>query len=112
MSLQLGMQILVATRDAVTRKTVVNCFRKSKISSESLKAAEDDDPFKELEEEIENLRSIQPDLVSEKKDAASFGDVDVEVLAVQPLTFDPTSITKMQSKLKMYLCIAPTETTF
>ena len=51
---------------------------KSLKSSESQKAAlaEDDDPFKELEEEIENLRSIQPDLLSENLDAASFTNMD------------------------------------
>ena len=51
------MQILVAAWDAVTTKTVVNCFQKSKMSSENKKAsiAENDHPFKELEEEIENL---------------------------------------------------------
>ena len=66
-------------------KTVVNCFRKSKILSESQKAliAEDDDPFKELEEEIENLISIQPDIVSENVDAVTFTHVDAEVLVVQ-----------------------------
>ena len=47
--------------------------------------AEDYDFFKELEEQIENLRSIQPDLVSENMDAASFTDVDAEVLPAQPL---------------------------
>ena len=44
------MQILVAPWDAVTTKTVLNCFQKSKISGETQKAAigEDDDPFKEV----------------------------------------------------------------
>ena len=81
----LGMQILVATWDAATTKTVVICFRKSKISSECQRSAiaEDNDPFTELEEEIKNLRSIQPDLVPENMDAASFTDVDAEVLVVQ-----------------------------
>ena len=82
--------MLVAAWDAVTTETVLSCFRKSKILSESHKAtiAEDDDPFKELEEEIESLRSIQPDLVSENMDQASFTDVDAEVLAVQLPTSD------------------------
>ena len=70
----------------MTTKTVVNCFRKSKISSESQNAAitEDDNPFKELEEEIQNLRSVQSDLVLDTIDASSFTDVDAEVTAVQP----------------------------
>ena len=56
------------------------------MSRESQKAviAEDNHPFKEMEEEIENIRSIQPDLVSESMDAASFNHVDAEVLTVHP----------------------------
>ena len=51
---------------------------KSLKSSKRQKAAlaEDDDPFKELEEGIENLQSIQPDLLSENLDAASFTNMD------------------------------------
>ena len=66
---------------SVTTKTVMNGFRKSNISSESQKAAiaEEDDTFKELDEETDNLCSIQPGLVSENMDAASFTDVDPEV---------------------------------
>ena len=50
--------MLVVAWDAVTTKTVVNCFRKTKISSESQKAAiaEVNDSFKELEREIESLQ--------------------------------------------------------
>ena len=85
-SLIQGMQMLVSAWDSVTTKTVVNCFRKFKISSESQNAAitEYDNPFKELEEEIENLRSVQPDLVLATIDASSFTDVDAEIAAVQP----------------------------
>ena len=81
----LGMQMLVAAWDAVTTKTLVNCFRKSKISSKSQKTVitEDDDLFKELEEEIEFIHSVQPDLVSKNMDEASFTDFDAEFLAIQ-----------------------------
>ena len=43
--------MLVAAWDGVTTKTVLNCFRKSKISSDGQKAAivEENDPFKESE---------------------------------------------------------------
>lgn len=89
------MQMLVASWDAVWTKTVLNCFRKSKILSESQKAAkaEEDYPFKE--EEIENQRLVQPDLVSGNMDAASFTDGDAENLAVQP----PPSDTEIVAKL-------------
>ena len=68
------MQILVAAWDAVTTKMVLNCFQKSKVSSENQKVVivEDDDPFKELEEEIENLHSIELDLVSENMEQLPF----------------------------------------
>ena len=93
----LGMQMFVAAWDVVTAKAVVNCFWKSKISIERQKAAiaEDENPFKELEKETENLRSIQPDLVSENIDAASVTDVDVEVLAVQSLPPDTEIVAEM-----------------
>ena len=45
-----GMQMLVSTWDALTTETIVNCFRKAGISTESQEAAvaEEDNPFKEL----------------------------------------------------------------
>ena len=89
--------MLAAAWDAVRTKTVVNCFRKSEISRESQKAAisEDDHSFKELEEEIENLSSFQPDLVSENMDAVSFSGVDPEVLAVQLPHSDAEIVVKL-----------------
>ena len=97
MSLLLEMQLLVVAWDAVTTIIVVNCFQKSKISSESQKAAipEVNDSFKELEEEIENLHSIQPGLVSENMDAASFAELDAQVLAVQPSLSDAEIVVEL-----------------
>ena len=37
-----------------------------------------------MEEEIENFRSVQPDLVLAAIDASFFTDVDAEIAAVQP----------------------------
>ena len=102
--------------------TVVNFSQKSKVSNKSQKAtiAEDNVPFKELEEEIENLRLIQLDLFSESTDKASFSDVDAEVLAVQPPPSDAEiGVELLQTEdvnnynekaFEMNLCIAPTET--
>ena len=68
------------------RKTIVNCFRKSGISTHSQETAivEDDDPFWELQDEIDELRSVEPNLIEEDFDATTFADVDAEVIAVQP----------------------------
>ena len=47
-------------------------------------AAEDDDPFRELQDEIDDLSSLQPNLFKEEFDATTFAEVDSEVIAVQP----------------------------
>ena len=80
------MQMLVSAWDALSTQTVVNCLRTSGISTESQETAiaEDDDPFRELEDEIDDLRSVQRDLTEEDFDATTFADVDAEVIAVQP----------------------------
>ena len=75
-------------------KTTVNCFRKSKISSESQRfaIAEDNEFLKELEKEID---SIQSDLVSENMDTVSFKNVGAEVLAVQPPASDTETVAEL-----------------
>ena len=64
----------------------MNCFRKAGISAENHDEAiaEEDDPFKDLQIEIDALRTVQPDLIPEDFNAASLVDVDAEVSAVQP----------------------------
>ena len=65
--------------------------------SESQKATrtEEDDLFKKLEEEINNLRSIQPNLVSDNMNEASFAEVDAEVLAVQLPPFEAKTVAEL-----------------
>ena len=66
-------------------ETIVNCIRKAGISAENQDAAiaEEDDPFKDLQDEIDALRTVQPDHIPEDINAASLVDVDAEVSAVQ-----------------------------
>ena len=81
-SLLPGMQMLVSAWDALSTQTIVNCFRKSGISTESQETAiaEDDDPFR-VPFRIDDLSSVQLDLIEEDFDATTFADVDVEVIA-------------------------------
>ena len=81
-----GMQMLVSAWNSVSIETIVNCFRKAGISPANQEAAiaEEDDPFKDLQDEIDVLRNVQPDLVPEDVNASSLIDVDSEVSAVQP----------------------------
>ena len=89
-SLLQGMQMLISAWDALSTQTIDNCFRKSGISTESQETAivKDDDPFEELKDEIDDLRSVQPNLSEEDFDATTSADVDAEVIVVQPLPSD------------------------
>ena len=80
-----GMQMLVSAWNSVSIETIVNCFRKAGISPTNQEAAiaEDDNPFKDLQDEIDVLRNVQSDLVPDVN-ASSLIDVDSEVSAVQP----------------------------
>ena len=89
--------MLVSARDALSTQTIVNCFRKSGISTESQETAiaEDDDPFRELQDQINDLGSVQPNLIEEEFDAPTFADVDAEVIAVQPLPSDTEIVAEL-----------------
>ena len=68
-SLLHGMQMLVSAWNALTTETIVSCVRKAGISAENQDAtiAEEDDPFKDLQDEID----VQPNLIPEDINAAS-----------------------------------------
>ena len=51
--------------------------------------------MRELQDEIDNPRSVQPNLIEEDFDATTFADVDAEVIAVQP----PPSDTEIVAEL-------------
>ena len=55
-----AMQILVSAWNAVSTENIVNCFRKSGISTANQEAAiaDEDDPFKDLQNEIDALRNL------------------------------------------------------
>ena len=76
------LQLLVASWNDVTKATIVNCFGKAKISTkDQVNAAEDsDDPFKELENDLTELRKIDPTLVPQDLTAQEIVDVDINVI--------------------------------
>ena len=55
-----GMQMLVSAWNSVSIETIVNCFRKPGISPANQEAAiaEEVDPFKDLQDEIDVLRNV------------------------------------------------------
>ena len=92
-----GMQMLVWASDALSTQTIVNCFRKSRISTESRETviAEDDDPFWVLQDEIDDLHSVQRNLIEEDFDATTFTDIDTEVTGVQPPPSDAEIVAEL-----------------
>ena len=96
-SLLQGMQMPFSAWDALSTQMIVNYFLKSGISTESQETAiaEDDDPFRELQDDIDDLCSVQSDLVEEDFDATTFVDVDAEVIAVQPPPSDAEIVAEL-----------------
>ena len=75
------MKILVDSWEAVTKETVNNCFKNAGINSDVQQAAFDvsDNQFKDLQENLNELKSADPSMVLEDVTAesiASFGDDD------------------------------------
>ena len=76
--------MIVSVWDALSTQTIVNCFRKSGISTESQEThiVTVDDLFLELRDEIDDLRYVQPNLTEDDFDETDFTNVDAEVVAV------------------------------
>ena len=57
-----AIKILAASWEAVTRETIVNCFKKAGINTEAQHAAitDWDDPFKDLQESLDALKAADP----------------------------------------------------
>ena len=85
-----AMQMLVSSWNSVTTEAIVNCFRASRISPETqdLAITDSDDPFAELQEEIETLRASHPEFVPDMIDATPLVDVDADVAVSQPVLTD------------------------
>ena len=56
---------------------------------------EDENPFRELQDKIDDLRSVQRNLIKEDFDATTFAEVNAKIIAVQP----PPSDAKIVAEL-------------
>ena len=77
-----AMKNLVSSCNAVSEETIVNCFKKANISHANQQTAvtDADDPFKSLEEELNNLRKSDENAVQDTLSAESFVELDCEVV--------------------------------
>ena len=93
------LQLLIASWNSVTKTTIVNCFRKAKISAkDQVNAAEDsDDRFKELENDLTKLRKINPMLVPQDLTAQEIVDVNINVITTHNPETDEEILESVQS---------------
>ena len=74
--------MLVSVWKEVRQTTIVNCFKKAKISEKDPTIAinDEDDPFKEIDKNLIELREKEPNLVPENMTAEDFATADDAVI--------------------------------
>ena len=89
---------LVSSWNAVSEKeTIVNCFEKANISHANQQTAviDADDPFKSLEEELDNLLNLDQNPVEDTLSAESFVELDSEVVTSASCMSDADILAKV-----------------
>ena len=95
-----AMNMLVTAWSMVTKTTVINCFTKAGMSEALQEQAlqDDDDPFKDLIEEVEIQRGKNRDTVPLNVTAEDFVAVDDEVIATEPLASEEEILTELRGE--------------
>ena len=85
-----AMQMLDLAWGKVTNKTVVNCFEKAGISKEKQSKAllDPDDPFKDLQEQLDKLAVYNPEFFPEGTTANDIVSVDDSLTSTESLMTD------------------------
>ena len=74
----------------VSQTTIVNCFKKFKISEkdQTMVINVEDDPFKEVKENLKELWEKEPNLVPENMAAEEFATADNAVITTSSTCYD------------------------
>ena len=80
------MKILADSWEVVTKETLINCFKKVGITStvQQTAIADSDDPFKDLEESLNELRQVDSSMVPDNVTATNLVSLDNEVITTAP----------------------------
>ena len=80
-----SMKILADSWEVVTKETIINCFRKAGITPAVQQAAiaDSDDPFKDLQESLNDLRKADSSMVPDDVTATALVSLD-DVIATAP----------------------------
>ena len=75
------MKNLVSSWNGVSEETIVDYFKKANVGHANQQTAviDADDPFKSLEEELNNLRKLDENAVQDTLSAVSFVELDSEL---------------------------------
>ena len=81
-SLLTALQLLATAWNEVSQATIVNCFKKAKISGKDQTIAinDEDDPFKEINKDLQELREKDSSLVPESMTAEDLASADDAVI--------------------------------
>ena len=92
-----AMKHLVSSWNAVSKETIVNCFKKSNISQSNQQAAvnDDDNPFKSLQVYLEKLHELDNDAIQPNLSAESFADLDSEIVTSASFSNDDDIIAEI-----------------
>ena len=81
-----SMKILADSWEVVTKETIINCFRKAGITPAVQQAAiaDSDDPFKDLQESLNDLRKADSSIVPDDVTVTALVSLDDDVVATAP----------------------------
>ena len=80
------MKILADSWEVVTKQTIINCFRKAGITPavQQDAIADSEDPFKDLQESLNDLRKADSTMVPDDVRATALVSLDDDVIATAP----------------------------
>lgn len=96
------MKLLADSWELVSKETIVNCFRKAGITPDGQQAAIDDsdDPFKDLQESLNNLRKADSSMVPNDVTATALVSLDDDVIATAPEMNEDDIVSRLKNQEK------------
>ena len=76
------MKILADSWEVVSKETIINCFRKAGITPAVI--SDSDDPFKDLQESLNDLRKADSSMVPDDVTVTALVSLDDDVIATAP----------------------------
>ena len=94
--------IVSSWNNSVSKKTIINCFKKAGNSGSSWQLAITvaNDPFKALTEDLSHLREIDQNAFQEELSAELFIDLDNDVVTTLPISYDEDITAKISDSEK------------